>query len=59
VSVMRGENRPAPPGPGTTGLRRRGCSHRAVHTAKFGEKVVLLEPMSIELDTEILENHVR
>lgn len=29
------------------------------HTAKFGEKVLLPDPIGIELDTEILKNYVR
>ncbi len=29
------------------------------HDSKFGEKVSVPGPMDIELDTEILENHVR
>ncbi len=32
---------------------------RDVHTAKFGETVVLPRAMGIELDTEILEDYVR
>ncbi|MEV5878756.1 hypothetical protein AB0L75_31940 [Streptomyces sp. NPDC052101] len=34
-----------------------GC--RDIHTAKFGEKVLIPGPMNIELDTEILKNYVR
>lgn len=33
--------------------------YRAIHTAKFGEKVLLPDPVGIELDTEILKNYVR
>ncbi|MCE3033034.1 Uma2 family endonuclease [Streptomyces sp. CMSTAAHL-2] len=33
--------------------------YRDVHTAKFGEKVLVPGPMDIELDTEILKNYVR
>jgi len=33
--------------------------YRDVHTAKFGEKVLVPGPMGIELDTEILKNYVR
>ncbi|MFH8339694.1 Uma2 family endonuclease [Streptomyces sp. AM6-12] len=33
--------------------------YRDVHTAKFGEKVLVPGPMDIELDTEILRNYVR
>ncbi|MFJ5060298.1 Uma2 family endonuclease [Streptomyces nigra] len=38
---------------------RKIGGHRTVRTAKFGEKVLLPEPIGIELDTEILENYVR
>ncbi|MGW7543989.1 Uma2 family endonuclease [Streptomyces sp. NPDC054770] len=33
--------------------------YRVVRTAKFGEKVLLPDPIGIELDTEILKNYVR
>ncbi|WP_328506751.1 Uma2 family endonuclease [Streptomyces sp. NBC_00391] len=33
--------------------------YRDVHTAKFGEKVLVPGPIGIELDTEILKNYVR
>ncbi|MFF9778417.1 Uma2 family endonuclease [Streptomyces sp. NPDC013978] len=38
---------------------RQVGGYRAVHTAKFGEKVRIPGPMNIELDTEILKNYVR
>ncbi|MEW2424804.1 Uma2 family endonuclease [Streptomyces nigra] len=38
---------------------RKIGGYRTVRTAKFGEKVLLPEPIGIELDTEILENYVR
>ncbi|MFY4720294.1 Uma2 family endonuclease [Streptomyces sp. LaBMicrA B280] len=38
---------------------RRVHGYRDVHAAKFGEKVLVPGPMDIELDTEILKNHVR
>ncbi|MEU9242814.1 Uma2 family endonuclease [Streptomyces sp. NPDC048385] len=38
---------------------RQVGGYRDVHTSKFGEKVCVPEPMSIELDTEILKNYVR
>ncbi|MGV9642887.1 Uma2 family endonuclease [Streptomyces sp. NPDC003514] len=38
---------------------RRVGGYREVHVAKFGEKVLLPDPVGIELDTEILENYVR
>lgn len=38
---------------------RKIGGYRTVRTAKFGEKVLLPEPIGIELDTEILENHAR
>ncbi|MFD4604061.1 Uma2 family endonuclease [Streptomyces sp. NPDC058464] len=42
-----------------SGPDRQIGGYRTVQTAKFGEKVALPEPMGIELDTEILKNHVR
>jgi Uma2 family endonuclease len=33
--------------------------YRDIHTAKFGEKVLVPEPIGIELDTEVLKNYVR
>lgn len=33
--------------------------YRDVHTAKFGEKVLLPDPIGFALDTEILRNYVR
>ena len=42
-----------------SGPDRRIGGYRAVHTAKFGEKVLVPDPMGIELDTEILKNYVR
>ncbi|MGA5414962.1 hypothetical protein [Streptomyces pseudogriseolus] len=41
------------------GPDRQIGGYRDARTAKFGEKVLLPEPMGIELDTEILENYVR
>ncbi|MFG3024851.1 Uma2 family endonuclease [Streptomyces sp. NPDC048254] len=38
---------------------RKVGGYRVVLTAKFGEKVLLPDPISIELDTEILKNYVR
>ena len=38
---------------------RKIGGYRTVRTAKFGEKVLLPEPIGIELDTEILKNYVR
>ncbi|WP_406257917.1 Uma2 family endonuclease [Streptomyces nigra] len=38
---------------------RRVGGYSEVHVAKFGEKVLLPEPIGIELDTEILENYAR
>jgi Uma2 family endonuclease len=42
-----------------SGPDRKIGGYRAVHTAKFGEKVLVPDPIGIELDTEILENYVR
>jgi Uma2 family endonuclease len=42
-----------------SGPDRHVGGYRDIHTAKFGERVVLPEPMGIELDTEILKNYVR
>ncbi|MFF4899530.1 Uma2 family endonuclease [Streptomyces sp. NPDC001068] len=42
-----------------SGPDRQIGGYRAVHTAKFGETVVLPDPMGIELDTETLKNYVR
>ncbi|MFE0732922.1 Uma2 family endonuclease [Streptomyces antibioticus] len=42
-----------------SGPDRRIGGYRTIQTAKFGEKVLLPEPMGIELDTEILKNYVR
>ncbi|MDN3262212.1 Uma2 family endonuclease [Streptomyces sp. CSDS2] len=42
-----------------SGPDRQIGGYRDVHTAKFGEKVVLPDPMGIELDTEILKDYVR
>lgn len=36
-----------------------GARYRDVHTARFGERVVLPEPVGIELDTDVLKNYVR
>jgi Uma2 family endonuclease len=33
--------------------------YRDIHTAKFGERVLVPDPIGIELDTEILKNYVR
>ncbi|MGW2645082.1 hypothetical protein ACWC2T_09225 [Streptomyces sp. NPDC001393] len=33
--------------------------YRDMHTANFGERVSVPNPMNIELDTEILKNYVR
>ncbi|MEV6762223.1 hypothetical protein AB0N16_16595 [Streptomyces sp. NPDC051105] len=33
--------------------------YRVVRAAKFGEKVLLPDPIGIELGTEILKNYVR
>lgn len=38
---------------------RKVGGYRAIHTAKFGEKALLSDPIGIELDTEILKNYVR
>lgn len=38
---------------------RKVGGYRDIHTAKFGEKVLLPDPIGIELDTEILKNYVR
>ncbi|MDN3023897.1 Uma2 family endonuclease [Streptomyces sp. S.PB5] len=38
---------------------RQVGGYRDIHTAKFGEKVLLPDPIGIELDTEILKNYVR
>lgn len=38
---------------------RQVGGYRDVHTAKFGEKVLLPAPIGIELDTEVLKNYVR
>ncbi|MER5789156.1 Uma2 family endonuclease [Streptomyces sp. NPDC001980] len=38
---------------------RKVGGYRVVRTAKFGEKVLLPDPIGIELDTEILKNYVR
>ena len=38
---------------------RKVGGYRDIHTAKFGEKVALPDPIGIELDTEILKNYVR
>ncbi|MEV5849195.1 Uma2 family endonuclease [Streptomyces sp. NPDC051985] len=42
-----------------SGPDRQIGGYRAVHTAKFGEKVLVPDPIGIELDTEILKNYVR
>ncbi|MCX5170042.1 Uma2 family endonuclease [Streptomyces antibioticus] len=42
-----------------SGPDRQIGGYRSVQVAKFGEKVLLPEPMGIELDTEILKNYVR
>ncbi|MER6223737.1 Uma2 family endonuclease [Streptomyces sp. 900105755] len=42
-----------------SGPDRQVGGYRTVQTSKFGEKVVLPDPMRIELDTEILKNYVR
>ncbi|GLW51234.1 hypothetical protein Stsp02_68950 [Streptomyces sp. NBRC 14336] len=44
---------------GHSGPDRQIGGYRNARTAKFGEKVVLPEPMGIELDTEVLKNYVR
>lgn len=36
-----------------------GSRYRDVHTARFGERVTVPEPVGIELDTEVLKNYVR
>ncbi|MFJ6931691.1 Uma2 family endonuclease [Streptomyces nigra] len=38
---------------------RRVGGYSEVHVAKFGDKVLLPDPVGIELDTEILKNYVR
>ncbi|MBC2906595.1 Uma2 family endonuclease [Streptomyces cupreus] len=38
---------------------RKVGGYRAANTAKLGEKVLLPDPIGIELDTEILKNYVR
>jgi Uma2 family endonuclease len=38
---------------------RKVGGYRDVHTAKFGERVFVPDPIGIELDTEILKNYVR
>ncbi|GAA3902531.1 Uma2 family endonuclease [Streptomyces lacrimifluminis] len=38
---------------------RKVGGYRDIRTAKFGEKVLLPDPVGIELDTEILKNYVR
>lgn len=38
---------------------RDGGRYRDTHAASFGEKVLLPDPIGIELDTEILKNYVR
>ncbi|MFJ4755877.1 Uma2 family endonuclease [Streptomyces sp. NPDC088763] len=38
---------------------RRVGGYSEVHVAKFGDKVLLPDPIGIELDTEILKNYVR
>ncbi|WP_327696391.1 Uma2 family endonuclease [Streptomyces sp. NBC_00459] len=38
---------------------RKVGGYRDIRTAKFGEKVLLPDPIGIELDTEILKNYVR
>ena len=38
---------------------RKAGGYRDIRTAKFGEKVLLPDPVGIELDTEILKNYVR
>lgn len=38
---------------------RRVGGYRDIRNAKFGEKVLLADPIGIELDTEILKNYVR
>jgi hypothetical protein len=36
-----------------------GGRYRDVHTARFGESVVIPDPVGIELDTETLKTYVR
>lgn len=42
-----------------SGPDRQIGGYRNARTAKFGEKVLLPEPMGIELDTEVLKKYVR
>lgn len=42
-----------------SGPDRQVGGYRSIQVAKFGEKVLLPEPMGIEFDTEILKNYVR